>query len=45
MQDLESTLHYMFRQEVAIQTSIDVDSLSALKSFVLVLAKVGHFVL
>ena len=41
MQDLESTLHFMFRQEIAIHRSIEDDKITALKDFVNVLAKVG----
>ncbi|KAH9514558.1 Sulfhydryl oxidase 1 [Bulinus truncatus] len=39
MQDLESTLHYSFRQEVAIIKAIEGDRLEALKEFITVLMK------
>ncbi|XP_069119679.1 sulfhydryl oxidase 2-like [Argopecten irradians] len=39
MQDLESTLTYLLRQEVAIQRTMKLDSITALKNFLLVLAK------
>lgn len=42
MQDLESALHYSFRQEIAICKMIDGDKLDALKNFVTALAKVGY---
>ena len=40
MKDLESTLHYSFRQEIALHREIEGERLSALKSFVQVLVKV-----
>ncbi|XP_041368961.1 sulfhydryl oxidase 2-like isoform X2 [Gigantopelta aegis] len=39
MQDLESALTYAFRQEIAIHKSMNQEALSALKTFVVVLAK------
>ncbi|XP_033728711.1 sulfhydryl oxidase 2-like [Pecten maximus] len=39
MQDLESTLTYLLRQEVAIQRTMKLESVNALKNFLLVLAK------
>ncbi|KAL5012751.1 hypothetical protein ScPMuIL_011302 [Solemya velum] len=39
MQDLESALHYSFRQEIAMHKTIEADSLQALKNFVMVLSK------
>ncbi|KAH9514560.1 Sulfhydryl oxidase 1 [Bulinus truncatus] len=39
MQDLESALHYSFRQEVAIIKVIEGDQLEALKEFITVLMK------
>ena len=41
MKDLESTLHYSFRQEIALHGEIEGERLSALKQFVRVLVKVG----
>ena len=41
MQDLESALHYSFRQEIAICRVLDKEKLAALKSFVHVLVKVS----
>ncbi|XP_021339738.1 sulfhydryl oxidase 1-like [Mizuhopecten yessoensis] len=40
MQDLESTVTYLLRQEVAIHRNMNEDSVTALKTFLLVLAKV-----
>lgn len=40
MSDLESALSYSFRQEIAIQKSIDGKALQALKDFIRVLTKV-----
>ncbi|CAC5422405.1 QSOX [Mytilus coruscus] len=39
MSDLESALSYSFRQEIAIQRSIDGEALQALKDFIRVLTK------
>jgi len=41
MADIESTLHYSFRQEIAICQKIDGEKLTALKMFVNVVAKVS----
>ena len=41
MADIESTLHYSFRQEIAICQKIDGEKLKALKMFVNVVAKVS----
>lgn len=43
MRDLESTLHYSFRQEIALHRTIDGEKLSALRQFVNILAKVFYF--
>ena len=42
MADIESTLHYSFRQEIAICQKIDGEKLTVLKMFVNVVAKVSE---
>ena len=44
MRDLESTLHYAFRQEIALHRDIEGERLSALKTFVKILVKVSLFI-